>query len=134
MVGDRLAETALPFMEDLRSRLRNRVQLTTDGHRAYLSAVRKAFGRDVDYTMLIKIYGGATGESTAKRYSPATCNGTERIVVQGAPNLDLISTSYDERHSLTLRMGLRRFTRLTNAFSKKVANHAMMAAFAPFYN
>ena len=135
MVGDRSAETAVPFMEDLSSRLKHRVQLTTDGHKAYLRAVRQVFGRDVDYAMLIKLYGSATGESTEKRYSPATCNGTERVVVEGAPDLDLISTSYGERHNLTLRMGIRRFTRLTNAFSKKVANHAaMMAVFAAYYN
>ena len=122
-------------MQDVASRLRNRVQLTTDGHKAYLQAVRQAFGPNVDYAMLIKIYGSATGEDTEKRYSPAVCNGTERVVVTGAPNLDLISTSYAERSNLTLRMSMRRFTRLTNAFSKKVANHtAQFAVFVAYYN
>ena len=131
MVGDRSAETGVPFMQDVASRLRNRVQLTTDGHKA----VRQAFGPNVDYAMLVKIYGNATGEDTEKRYSPAVCNGTERVVVTGAPNLDLISTSYAERSNLTLRMSMRRFTRLTNAFSKKVANHtAQFAVFVAYYN
>ena len=128
-VGDRSAETATPFMHDLKQRLRNRVQLTTDGHKPYLYAVEEAFGADVDYAMLVKHYGGEGGGKEAhRRYSPGQVNGVDKIVVQGSPDLDKISTSYAERHNLTLRMSSRRFTRLTNAFSRKLENHAHAVA------
>lgn len=132
-IGSRDAIDGSIFMQDLKSRLANRVQLTTDGHKVYLNAVEKAFGADVDYAMLIKVYGEQPeGE---KRYSPAECVSTEQHRVQGNPDVKNISTSYVERQNLTMRMNMRRFTRLTNGFSKKIENlEAAVALHFMYYN
>lgn len=133
MVGNRDGAAAYEFMKDLAGRLASRVQLTTDGHAAYLNAVEHAFGSDIDYAMLVKIYG-ETPEAE-KRYSPAECIGCERKKIAGNPDSKHISTSYVERQNLTMRMHMRRFTRLTNAFSKKLENHiAAIALHFMFYN
>jgi len=125
-IGDRGYGCASAFIGDLKERLANRIQLTSDGHRSYLVAVEEAFGGDVDYAMLAKIYGNEPqGE---KRYSPAVCLGAEKKIISGSPDPKHISTSYAERANLTMRMHMRRFTRLTNAFSKKVENHAYAVA------
>lgn len=126
LLGSRDADTATIFMTDLASRLVNRIQLTSDGHKAYLEAVEAAFGADVDYAMLVKRYGEAP--EGQRRYSPAVCTGAAKELITGQPRADHISTSYAERQNLTMRMHMRRFTRLTNAFSKDAENHAHSVA------
>jgi IS1 family transposase len=133
LVGGRGARYARTFMTDLASRLSNRVQLTTDGHRVYLDAVEGAFGSEVDYAMLVKLYGNDAQPET--RYSPAQCIGAMTTPISGNPNPRHISTSYVERQNLTMRMSMRRFTRLTNGHSKKVENHQhAIAIYFMYYN
>ena len=132
LVGGRDAGWANEFMEDCAKRISGRVQITTDGHKVYLEAVENAFGADVDYAQLQKIYGAPSDEDQ-RRYSPARCIGCDMKIVSGDPDPKHVSTSYVERPNLTLRMGNRRFTRLTNAFSKKVENHRHMIALLFLY-
>ncbi len=133
-VGGRNAEFANIFMQDLADRLAHRVQMTTDGHKAYLNAIEGAFGADIDYAQLIKLFG-STPESAKGRYSPATCTGIKKKNRIGSPDEKHVNTSYAERMNLSIRMGLRRFTRLTNAFSKKFENHChALALYFVFYN
>ena len=135
VVGGRVASYAKALMGDLADRLNNRVQLTTDGHRAYLEAVEGAFGADIDYAMLVKMYGDAPEKSPERTYSPAVCTGAKKNRIEGSPDKKHISTSYVERQNLNMRMGMRRFTRLTNAFSKKFDNHChALALYFMYYN
>ncbi len=134
LVGGRDSSYALAFMDDVRARLANRVQITTDGHKAYLEAVEGAFGGDVDYAQLIKLYG-ASPDSSKGRYSPAECTGIKKRRVEGNPDIGHVSTSYVERMNLNIRMGNRRFTRLTNGFSKRIDNHLhMLSLYFLHYN
>ena len=133
LVADRGMDSALAFTSDLRARLANRVQLTSDGHTAYLAAVDATFGEDVDFAQLVKLYGA--DPQAEKRYSPAKCIGARKKPVIGSPDPKHISTSFAERQNLTMRMHMRRFTRLTNAFSKKLENHACAVSLhSMFYN
>ena len=133
-ISDRSAEAAKEFINDLAIRLKHRVQLTTDGYRVYADAVEGAFGTDIDYAMLVKIYGEDVTKAE-KRYSPVKYTGSQKTVIQGKPDMERVSTSFVERQNLTMRMSMRRFTRLTNAFSKKIENlECAVALHFMYYN
>ena len=135
LVGERSVPYAVKFIDDLASRLAHRVQLTTDGHKPYLRAVEGAFGSEIDYAVLEKIYAGASQEGITTRYSPAQCCGTRTHRIAGNPDSEYISTSFAERMNLQIRMDTRRFTRSTNAHSKKVENHRhALSLYFMYYN
>lgn len=134
LVGERNLQYATKFMEDLASRLAHRVQMTTDGHKPYLQAIENAFGSNIDYAMLVKIYSNPPGINET-RYSPAQCCGAIKEGITGNPDKKHVSTSFAERQNLQMRMSMRRFTRLTNAHSKKIENHIhMIALYSMHYN
>ena len=133
LIGQRDAEYAKLFIDDLASRMANRIQLTSDGHRAYLNAVESAFGSNVNYAMLVKLCGTPQGKEEARRYSPGECCGAIKGAVCGNPEIEHVSTSFVERQNLTMRMSMRRFTRLTNGFSKKIENHEYAVAIHYMY-
>ena len=136
LIGSRDADAANDFMMDVADRLATRVQLTTDGHGAYLKAIAGAFGHDVDYAMLVKIYGPSGNvEGPERKYSPGICHGARKQRITGAPIKALVSTSYIEKHNQTMRQHMKRFTRLTAAHSKKLINHVhMVALYTVWYN
>lgn len=131
-VGRRDADSGMAFIKDLSERVTNRFQLSTDGNKMYLTAVEETFGSEIDYAMIVKIYGHTEDDAT-KRYSPAECIGCQTAVIAGNPDMNLVSTSYIERQNLTMRMSMRRFTRLTNGFSKKIENHMHAVALHYMY-
>ena len=133
-IGDRDSEAAMFFIDNLAKRLANRIQLTSDGHRPYLEAIEGAFGADIDYAMLNKIYGVTEGKGPEKRYSPAQCLGTHKRVVEGKPDKSKVSTSYVERNNGIIRQHCKRYARLTQAFSKKVENHVYAFALHTMYH
>ena len=134
LVGGRDGDYAMGLMDDLQSRLANRVKLTSDGHKAYLDAVQGAVGGDIDYAMLVKLFGPAP-DSSKGRYSPAECTGIRKTRIEGNPDPKSVSTSYAERHNLNMRMQMRRFTRLTTGYSKNIENHIhMVALYTVWYN
>lgn len=135
LVGHRDLDTAYEFMDNVASRLKNRVQMSTDGFVPYIKAVDRAFDENIDFAQVHKTYGSPEGNANERKYSPPVCTGIKKRIITGRPDPELISTSYVERQNLNMRMGMRRFTRLTNAFSKKLDNHCYsIALYFVYYN